>query len=57
MPSCITGVREVIAGRLPRLIALFKLLKAAVLIAVGVGALKLLPKDQLQSSIGSNCLG
>ena len=38
-------MREVIAGRLPRLIALFKLLEAAVLIAVGVGALKLLHKD------------
>jgi uncharacterized membrane protein (DUF2068 family) len=32
-------------GRLLRLIALFKLLKAALLIAVGVGALKLLHKD------------
>jgi uncharacterized membrane protein (DUF2068 family) len=32
-------------GRLLRLIALFKLVKAALLIAVGVGALKLLHKD------------
>lgn len=32
-------------SRLLRLIALFKLLKAALLIAVGVGALKLLHKD------------
>ena len=33
------------SSNLLRLIALFKLLKAAVLIAVGVGALKLLHKD------------
>jgi len=32
-------------SRLLRLIALFKLLKAALLIAVGVGALRLLHKD------------
>jgi uncharacterized membrane protein (DUF2068 family) len=32
-------------NRLVRLIALFKLLKAAILIAVGVGALKLLHRD------------
>src|SRR6202171_6007071 len=32
-------------GRLLRLIALFKLVKAALLIAVGVGALKLVHKD------------
>jgi uncharacterized membrane protein (DUF2068 family) len=43
--SCITGNLKSAHSKLLRLIALFKLLKAALLIAVGVGALKLLHKD------------
>jgi uncharacterized membrane protein (DUF2068 family) len=43
--SCIMAGVKSSPSRLLRLIALFKLLKAALLITVGVGALKLLHKD------------